>query len=152
MVDPTLEHQRLGLSGRDLALALTVKYAVLALYGIWAAIARLPTFVIIGSSTFAIGWAATVAALATLALIGIARTWTTGRYRLEKWTTAAFICVFLGYSFALVWRSIVSQDWESTPTALIPLAVCSLPVIRFFSLLVHGRDGKTMSPYREVPR
>lgn len=150
MVDPSLEHQGLGLSGRDLALALFGKYFILALYGAWAAVVELPTFVLVGSHLFATLWGATVAILASVALLGIARTWATGRYRLEKWTTAGFILVFLGYSFAIVWRCVITNDWDSAPTALIPVAVCILPTIRFYSLMIHGRDGNASSPYREV--
>lgn len=139
MVDSTLEHQSFGLSGRALTLALFAKYSGLAVYGVWAALVEIPTFVIIGSSTFAVGWAVCVTVFAVLAAAGVARTWTTGRYRFEKWSTAAFVLSFLAYSFALVYRSISTGEWESAPLAVIPVVVCILPTIRFYSLELRGR-------------
>lgn len=138
--DETLEHQSFGLSGRALCLALFGKYTALAAYGVWAAIVELPTFTIVASAGFAVWWATTVAVLATVAALGVARTWGTGRFRLEKWTTALFIVVFSGYSYALIYRSAVTENWDSAPLALIPVVVCILPAIRWFSLVVHGRD------------
>lgn len=138
--DETLEHQDFGLSGRALCLALFAKYIGLTAYGIWAAIVELPTFTIVASVPFAIVWATIVAALAVVAALGVARTWTTGRFRLEKWTTAGFIAVFSGYSYALLFRSASSSDWDSAPLAIIPLVVCILPAIRWFSLILRSRN------------
>ncbi len=53
MSDGMLRQGVAGLSGRGLALALLAKYAALTIYGIWAAIVEIPTFVMIGSSIFA---------------------------------------------------------------------------------------------------
>jgi hypothetical protein len=129
------EHALHGLTGSELAIALTGKYSFLTIYGGWAAITQLPTFVAIGGPNFAIAWASTVCMLSLLALAGIARTWMTGRFRMEKWTTFTFICVFVGYSFALIYRAGDSGDWGAAPTSLIPLAVCVLPVIRWIRLI-----------------
>lgn len=141
MTDRTLEHQVHGLSGGELAAVLTVKYSILTVYGIWAAVVELPTFVIATSSSFATGWAATTAILASLALVGIGRTWRTGRFRFEKWTTFFFVVVFLGYSFALVYRALATGNTDATPTALIPLAVVTLPAVRWASLVRRSRKG-----------
>lgn len=130
-----LKRQELGLSGAALGFALSAKYSILLTYGLWAAYVELPTFVLVGSSMFATGWALTVATFAALALVGILRTWFTGKYRVEKWATAILICVFLGYSFALVKRSVETEMWNATPTALLPLALCILPAIRFYSFV-----------------
>lgn len=139
MVDPTLEHQTIGLSGRALSFALFAKYVGLTLYGISAMLVEIPTFVIVGSSFFASAWATIVMSLALSAALGVARTWTTGRYRLEKWTTAAFVLVFSGYTFALIFRSATTNDYDSLPLALIPLVVCILPTVRFYSFLPKRR-------------
>lgn len=141
MTDDRLEHSVHGLSGRQLAVALTGKYLVLATYGAWAAVVELPTFVMVGSSTFATAWATAVCLLALAALLGIGRTWRTGRYRLEKWTTFFFVVVFIGYTFALIYRAWTTQNWDSAPTSLIPLAVCILPTIRWISLVRRPRGG-----------
>lgn len=138
--DETLEHQSFGLSGGALCLALFAKYVALAAYGVWAAVVELPTFTIVASSTFAATWGALVACLALVAGLGVSRTWATGRFRLEKWTTIGFIVVFSGYSYALLYRSVTSADWDSAPLAIIPLVVCILPAIRWISLVLHGRD------------
>lgn len=138
MTDATLEHDEHGLSGRGLAGALFVKYVTLFAYGVWAAVVEIPTFVLLGGSTFAVAWASTVAIFAGLAAIGIVRTWTSGRYRLEKWATAFFVLAFSAYSSALVLRSSASGDWEAAPLALIPLALCALPTIRYYSLVRRG--------------
>lgn len=138
--DETLEHQAFGLSGRALCLALFGKYSALAAYGIWAAVVEIPTFVVVASSPFAVAWAGSVAILASLAAIGVGRTWTTGRFRLEKWTTAAFIATFSGYSYALIWRAWTSNNWDAAPLSLIPLTFCILPAIRYFSLVIHARN------------
>lgn len=143
--DETLEHQTFGLSGRALCLALFGKYILFTVYGVWAAIVEIPTFIIATTSAFATGWATAVGALAAVAALGVARTWTTGRFRLERWTTFGFVCVFLGYSVALVYRSASTQDWDSAPLALIPLAVCVLPIIRYFSLTIHGKRNHRKS-------
>lgn len=139
MVDSRLEHQSFGLSGRALCLALFAKYAGLAVYGAWAALVEIPTFVIIGSSTFAVAWAVLVTTFAILAAAGVARTWTTGRFRFEHWATAAFVLTFLAYSFALIYRSGTTGEWSSAPLAIIPVVVCILPTIRFYSLVLHSR-------------
>lgn len=138
--DETLEHQSFGLSGRTLCLALFGKYIGLSAYGIWAAIVELPTFTIVASSQFATVWAGLIAAFAGLAALGVARTWATGRFRLEKWSTAAFVMTFSGYSYALGYRAVTTQDWDSAPLILIPLVICIMPVIRYFTLVVHARD------------
>lgn len=137
MVDRTLAHQSFGLSGRALCLALFSKYVGLMIYGISAIVVEIPTFVIVGSSYFAVGWAAIVAVLALLAAIGVGRTWFVGRYRLEKWTTALFIMVFSGYSYALISRSVSTNDLDSLPLALVPIIVCILPAIRYYDLVGH---------------
>lgn len=139
LLDRTLAHQTVGLSGWALSLTLLIKYSVLALYGLAASVIEIPTFAIIGSPTFALAWAATVTVLAALAAVGVWRTWLTGRYRLERWTTFAFVCVFLGYSTALIVRSLQSGDWDALPLALVPAAVCVLPAVRYLSLVLHHR-------------
>lgn len=137
--DEVLEHQTFGLSGRALCLALFSKYLGLAIYGIWAAIVEIPTFVLVTSSPFAVAWAASVAVFAGLAAVGVARTWTSGRYRLEVWTTFAFSVTFVGYSFALVWRAVTTANWDAAPLALIPIAITVLPIIRYYSLIIHAK-------------
>lgn len=131
----TVPRPALGLSGRDLGLVLSAKYVILAVYGIWAAIAELPTFVAIGSSLFATGWAITVATFALAALGGIIRTWCTGHFRFEKWATAALVLVFIGYSFALLYRAATTENWDGAPTMLLPIALSILPIIRFYSFI-----------------
>jgi hypothetical protein len=138
--DETLEHQVLGLSGRELCLALFAKYVALTIYAVGAALVEIPTFVLIASSSFAIAWAATLAFFAALAAYGVARTWATGRFRLEKWATAGFILSFCAYSFALIFRSASTGDLDSLPLAIVPFAFCILPIIRWLSLVVHARD------------
>ena len=131
----TVPRPALGLSGRDLGLALSGKYVILAIYGTWAAIVGLPTFVAVGSPDFATAWAATVAVFALAALFGIIRTWHTGHYRFEKWTTTALVLVFLGYSFALGYRAFTSGTWDAAPTLLLPIALSILPTIRIYSFV-----------------
>lgn len=135
MTDPELEHQSFGLSGRSLSFALFGKYVGLTIYGLWATVVEVPTFVTVGSSFFATGWALTVTVFAALAAYGVWRTWTTGRFRLEKTMTAAFILTFVGYSFALIYRAIVTEDSGSLPLSVIPVVVCILPAIRYYSLV-----------------
>lgn len=94
VTDERLEHSIHGLSGRQLAVALFGKYLVLTVYGIWAAVVELPTFVLVGSSTFATAWA-----------------------------------------------SAVADKWDAAPTALIPIAVCILPTIRWISLIRRPKGG-----------
>jgi hypothetical protein len=137
MTDPTLAHQSFGLSGRALAVALFAKYVALAIYGSWAVFVEIPTFVVATSSFFAVGWAFAVAALAIAAAVGVGHTWVTGRYRLEKWTTAALIMVFIGYSFALLFRGLFTHDFDSLPLSIIPVALCTLPGIRYYSLVAR---------------
>ena len=139
MTDETLQHRAHGLSGKTFSLALFAKYAGLALYGVWAGIVEIPTFVIVGSSAFAAGWAITVSVAALLAAVGVARTWSTGHYRLELYSTAAFVLTFLGYSFALIWRSATSGEWASAPLALIVAIVCILPTIQFYGLIIRAK-------------
>lgn len=141
MVDPTLEHQSVGLSGQALCLALFAKYVGLTAYGIWAGLAEVPTFVIIGSSLFAVVWATLTATFAFLAALGVARTWATGRYRLERWTTAGFILSFVAYSFALIFRGMQTGEWAPAALSIIPLVVCVLPTIRYYSLLPRHVKG-----------
>lgn len=138
MVDPTLEHQRLGLSGRVLSLALAAKYLLLGVYGVWATIEEVPSFVTVGGSPFAITWAATVAATSAVALIGVARTWLTGRYRLEKWTTAVLILTFATYGIVLIVRAMLTGDSGSMPLCILPFALVGFPTVRYYSLVSHG--------------
>ncbi len=140
MVDATLEHQTLGLSGGALVRMLFSIYVGIVVYGIWAAIVEIPTFVIIGSSTFAIAWASTVAFFGFGAALGVARTWGTGRFRLEKWSTALFMLAFIGYSFALIFRAATTGNWDAAPLAVIPVILCIPPSFRWLSLVVHGHD------------
>lgn len=145
MADETLAHQSFGLSGRGLCLALFSKYVGLTIYGAGAAVVETPTFVIVGSATFALVWALTVAILAALAAVGVARTWASGRARLEKWATAGFVAVFIGYTFALVWRAAVTANYDALPLAIIPIIVCILPAIRYYSLVRRERKGTPRS-------
>lgn len=140
--DATLEHQIFGLSGRALCLALFTKYVGLTAYGVWAAIVELPTFVLVASSTFAVVWASVVSTAALLAAAGVARTWATGRFRLEQYATAAFIAGFSGYSYALIFRAITTANYDAAPTAFVPLIICILPAIRWFSLIIRKRNLK----------
>lgn len=132
-----------GLSGRSLAFALLGKYAIFTIYGVWAAIVEIPTFVIIGSSAFAVTWAILVALFASMAAFGVGRTWKTGRSRFEYFSTGAFILTFIGYSFALVWRSIDTGNPSSAPLSLIPVAVCILPAIQLFTLSLRVKDHRS---------
>lgn len=140
MTDPELNHQSFGLTGRSLCIALFGKYLGLSIYGIIATVIEVPTFVAVGSSSFALAWAASVATFAILAAIGVARTWVTGRYRLEKTSTAIFVLTFLAYSFALFYRGFALQEWGSVALAIIPIVVVILPTIRYYSLV--SRRGK----------
>ena len=142
MTDKRLEHEVLhGLSGRGLAVALAGKYLVLACYGAWSVVNEVPTFVSVGSSAFASAWAATVCLLATAALFGVGRTWRTGKFRLEKWTSFFFVIVFLGYSFALIYRAVETENWGAAPLSLIPIAVCILPAVHWVSLVRRPGSG-----------
>lgn len=144
MVDDTLAHEEVGLSGRAFATVLFMKYAALTLYGVWAAITEIPTFVNATSSAFAVLWAASVAACAAFAAVGVGRTWLTGRYRLERWATFAFVCAFPGYSVALAYQSITHGRFDSLPLAIIPIALCFFPGVRYFRLvrLAHAAQGR----------
>lgn len=136
-VDRRTPHEPGGLSDRALCLALFAKYVGLSIYGAWAAVVEIPTFVIVGSSTFAIVWALLVSGFAVFAAAGIARTWSTGKHRLEQWAAAAFVLTFLAYSFALVYRAAMSGEWSTGPLSVIPVVVCILPTIRFYSLVLR---------------
>ena len=153
MIDMTVERtdprEPGGLSDRALCLALFAKYVGLTIYGAWAAVVEIPTFVIVGSSTFAIIWAVLVSGFAVFAAAGIARTWSTGKHRLEQWATAAFVLTFLAYSFALVYRSAITGEWASGPLSVIPVVVCILPTIRFYSLVL--RRVRRGSEHEEHP-
>lgn len=138
MVDPTLEHQRLGLSGRVLSLTLIVKYVLLAAYGVWASVEEVPSFVAVGGSPFAIVWAAIVAIVATVALIGVVRTWFTGRFRLEKWTTAVLVLAFVTYGIVLIVRAIQTGNAGAAPLCILPFALVGFPTVRYYSLVSHG--------------
>lgn len=132
-----------GMTGPQVTAGLASKYIILTIYGAWAAITELPTFVAVASSTFAVGWATTVCLLAALALLGLARTVITKRFRFEKWTSFFFAIVFLGYSGALIYRAVSSNNWDAAPTSLIPLAVCAFPAIRWAELVRRTpRRGK----------
>lgn len=137
-----VHHDGHGLSEKELSVALFGKYAALAVYGGWAALVEIPTFVIVGSSTFAIAWAVTVTVFALLAAIGVARTWVTGHHRLEQWSTAAFVLAFTGYSSALIYRAGSTGDWATAPLALIPIAVVILPTIQFYRLVRRAKRAK----------
>jgi hypothetical protein len=138
MADETLVHQPVGLSGRSLAVVLFAKYCLLVVYGVWAALVEIPTFVIVASAPFAVTWASLVTVFAFFAAVGTARSWLTGRGRLEQWATALFILTFCGYSSALVVRAFSSGDFDSMPLALIPIALCLSPGARYFSLVRHA--------------
>lgn len=124
-----------GLSERTLSLCLFTKYTLLAACGIWAAVVEVPTFVIVGSPEFTLLWATTVATFAILAATGVMLSWTTGRHWLERWTTAAFVPTFLAYSSALIYRAAMTNDWSSSAFIVIPVAVCILPTVRYYSLV-----------------
>jgi hypothetical protein len=132
---PQATHDAGGLSERMLSLALLGKYVVLMAYGVWSAVVEVPTFVIVGSPLFAFTWAVLVFAFATAAALGVLRSWATARHTMERWTTAAFVLTFLGYSFALIWRAHETGSWGGASLALIPVAVCILPGIRYYSLV-----------------
>lgn len=135
--DRTAPREPGGLSDRALCLALFAKYVGLSIYGAWASIVEIPTFVIVGSSAFAVIWGILVSAFALFAAGGVARTWSTGKHRLEQWATAAFVLTFVAYSFALIYRSIAVEEWSTGPLSLIPIVVCILPTIRFYSLVLR---------------
>lgn len=118
-----------------MCLALFGKYAGLTIYGVAGAIFEIPTFVTVGSSSFAVAWSSVVAIFALLAAIGVGRTWRTGKFRLEKFSTAVFCLAFLGYSFALIYRASTDQDLGALPLAIIPVVLCILPGIRYYSLV-----------------
>lgn len=141
MVDPSLEHRVVGLSGRELTIALLVKYTGLVVYGVWAGIVEVPTMVAVGSSAFAFAWAMTVTGAALLAGAGTLRTWLTGRYRFEKWATAVLILSFMGYSYALIYRALFDGVAGAAPLALLPVILCALPAIEFFKLVRSAKSG-----------
>lgn len=130
--DDTL--MRPGLSEGEITLSLFLKYSLLSIYGLLAVAIEVPTFTIVGSKLFALVWASCVALLAIAAAIGVARTWFTGKFRLEMYATFAFISTFLGYSVALGYRAFNEHTWSSLPLAILPMAFCVLPAIRHFSL------------------
>lgn len=134
-LEAQLNHASFGLSGPAFCFALLLKYAGLTIYGIGSIVFEVPTFVTIGSSFFAIAWASLVTLFAGFAVIGVARTWRTGKFQLEKSTTAAFVLTFTGYSFALAYRAITQEDFGSLPLAIIPIVVVILPTVRYYSLV-----------------
>jgi hypothetical protein len=132
-------HPASGLSDGALTIALLLKYLILSAYGVWATVVETSTFVIIGSSLFATVWAAVVAVTAGLAAAGVIRSWMTGRRAFEHVSTAAFILVFMAYAYALIWRAISENSPGSAPLALVAVAVCVLPTVRFYSIVLRGR-------------
>lgn len=135
----TTASYEIGLTERALSIALLLKYVLLGAYGAWAAIVEIPTFVIVGSRLFATAWAVIVLVTATLAAVGVVRSWLSGRRMFENISSALFVLTFIGYFFALLWRAISSENWGGAPLALIPLAVVVLPVIRFYTVIMRGR-------------
>lgn len=117
-----------------IALALGAKYAMLVIYGITAAIVEVPSFIIVGGSGFAVGWAITVGTFAAIAALGVIHTWRTNRCRLERWTTAALILAFTAYSTVLIIRGQIVGDSDGTPLAILPIALVILPTIRYYWL------------------
>lgn len=130
-------HESFRLAPGSIALALALKYTGLVVYGLWAAFVEVPSFVVVGGSGFAIGWAATVTILALLALGAVLRSWFTDRYRFEKWATAGLILGFTSYSVVLIVRSSILADWDSIPLALLPVLLSIFPAIRYYSLVAR---------------
>lgn len=122
------------LSPEAFAAALFLKYGLLVIYGIHAAIVEVPSFVAVGGPVFATLWAIIVCFFAGLALIGVYRSWMTNKTTFEKWTTGSLILAFLTYSIVLVIRSIDTESGATSALAWVPLALVILPIIRFYSL------------------
>lgn len=115
-------------------LTLLAKYAGLTLYGISAMLVEVPSFVQVGGSQFAFGWALCIAVLAFLALLGVVRSWHTNHFRLEKITTVLLICGFMAYSVVLVVRGFLLGEWSGASLAWLPIVMCFFPAVRRFSL------------------
>lgn len=117
-----------------LALALILKYVALVGYGLTASVLRVPSFVSVGGSLFALAWAVVIFVFASLALAATARTWYTGHFRLEKWAIAGLVLMFLAYSVVIVVRGALQNDWVGASVAWLPVILSILPTIRYYSL------------------
>lgn len=128
-------HDAFRLSPGLVALGYFLKYVGLALYGITAAVIEVPSFVLVGGSRFAFGWAVTVVVFAIFAAVAVVRTWRTGRVLFEKRVTAALILTFLSYSVVLVVRAIMTDTLAAASLAWIPFVLTIFPIIRYYTLV-----------------
>lgn len=124
------------------ALALMIKYLLLMCYGIHAVVIEVPSFVSVGGAIFAATWATVVAFLSLLALLGVTRSWFTGKPKYEKWATAGLILGFLTYAIVLMVRGIQLGNWDGVSLAWIPVALVVLPTIRYYQIVFLAQKAR----------
>jgi cellulose synthase/poly-beta-1,6-N-acetylglucosamine synthase-like glycosyltransferase len=129
-----------GMSPGAIAIALTLKYIILAVYAIHATWALVPSFVDVGGPLFSLVWSSIIGLLSLAALGGVARTWFLGRARVEKWTTALLVLGLLTYSVVLWVRATLLGNAAGVAVAWIPAALCAFPLVRYYYLV--WREGR----------
>jgi hypothetical protein len=125
---------RFAMEPATVALGYALKYLVLVAYSITAVVFHVPSFVEVGGSLFAIGWAVVILMFSLGSLAALAWTWFTSRPRVEKWTTFCFILMLLAYSVVVGVRIALSGAWSGMGVVWLPIALAVFPTIRFYSL------------------
>lgn len=120
---------------------LVVKYALLVGYGVSAVVAGIPTFRLVAGPLLELLWPSAIAILASLALAGVARSWSSVATGFELHTTQALVAVFTAYSAALVFRALTQGDTATAALAFLPMILLVFPALRVLSITIWRKGG-----------
>jgi hypothetical protein len=117
--------------------ATIVEYVLLALYGLGSAWVGVATLDVVAGATWALLWPGLIALLSTAAAIGVLVSRDGGPKTIELVTTLLLISLLVGYSIAIVLRTMEDGNLARLPFAILPTAVAVHP----FSRLIYIARG-----------
>lgn len=134
----TEDPERPDVAGPSEHSILTVKYALIAFYGILSGVVGVTTIDEVLGRAWSIAWPGLLVAAACASIIGVAISARRKSHTMEIYSTMAMILVLVSYPIANVVRTIGDHEWERLPFAVLPIIVTVAPYARLLKIVQKG--------------
>lgn len=114
--------------------ALIIKYALIAVYGAANGWVGVITLGVVSGPSWAVMWPALVLISSTAALVGVLISRSGGTHWPEMIATLALISLLIGYSAAIIIRTVEDGNVTRLPVALLPIILSVFPFSRLVSI------------------
>lgn len=129
------------LTGPSVYRALVTKYVLMVAYATMTAVFGVAAVTDVAGAVYGVVFPLCLVASSLAALVGVVRSRHTGHTGLEYLGTCALLAGMVGYSAAIIWRSLVHpiEYLDTLPAFMLPIMLSVYPFFRVVNILRRAR-------------